>query len=55
MRIEKWNAVKETWERLYDEPVTADGLWDAQAGLQTVSIPGFFFAERTRLSLDRCP
>ena len=30
MRIEKWNATTGTWERLYDEPVTADGLWDEQ-------------------------
>lgn len=30
MRLEKWNAKDATWERFYDEPVTADGIWDAQ-------------------------
>ncbi len=29
VRLWKWNAERKLWIRFYDEPYTADGLWNA--------------------------
>ena len=39
MRLSKWNAERQEWERFIDEPITADALWDAYVCIYTITLP----------------